>query len=134
MRRSPVVATVAVTALLAAGTAQASSAQRFILSPSGNVSCELDFHSPAGTQVFCETFEPAQSVTMTLGGRLTRCHGQGCIGQPPENARRLSYGRQVRVGAFACTSAATGMSCVVTSSGHGFEISRDGVTRITGCR
>ena len=130
MYRAPVLAAVISAALLTATAADASGGQRFILSPSGNISCELDSASAAGTQVFCETFEPAQAVTMTARGRLKLCRGVGCIGQPPENAHRLPYGRRVRLGPFVCASAATGMTCTLRSSGAGFAIARSGVTRV----
>src|ERR1700753_2454530 len=39
------------------------------LSPSGNISCEVDYHRASLTQVYCQTVTPARSVTMGVGGQ-----------------------------------------------------------------
>jgi hypothetical protein len=56
---------------------------------------------------------------------MTACPGTRCLGNGPENAFTLRYGRSVTVGPFRCTSQTSGMRCVTTSSGHGFLISRN---------
>jgi hypothetical protein len=119
----------------AAGAAHtASLQQRFFRSPSGNISCELDYDSahPAEsppTTDFCQTVSPARSVTMSAKGRLKVCSGQKCIGNPPENASPLRYGRSIRLGPFTCKSLRAGVRCRI-SGGTGFEISRAGVERL----
>jgi hypothetical protein len=61
---------------------------------------------------------------------MSVCRGVGCLGNGPENAFTLRYGRSVRVGPFRCTSRRDGMLCVVVRSGHGFLINRDRVKRL----
>ena len=41
----------------------------------------------------------------------------------------LRYGNTLTAGNFRCTSAADGLTCTNTVSGHGFTISRAGATR-----
>ena len=116
--------------LLTTGVASAVAAQRFFLFPTRNISCELDVNSSVGTQAYCETFQPAGSVTMTATGRLKICHGMGCLGQPPENATTLGYGHQLRLGPFHCVALNTAVSCTVSPSGKGFRIGRTGIARL----
>jgi hypothetical protein len=123
--------TLATAALVALPATAAALQQRFFLSPSGNISCELDYNPGAAsgglpTQAFCETFKPGRSVTMTPTGRLHICHGTSCLGDPPENAFTLKYGKTSSLGPFTCSSRKSGMSCR-TSSGPGFTISRTGI-------
>jgi hypothetical protein len=111
----------------------ASLKQKFFLSPSGNISCELDY-DPGGsgglpTQAFCETITPARSVVMKPSGKLKICNGTQCLGNPPENAFTLAYGQKATLGPFTCQSRPTGMRCR-TDTGHGFVISRGGIQRI----
>jgi hypothetical protein len=112
--------------------------QRFFLSPSGNISCELDYDSSHPTKsppttAFCQTVSPGRSVTMNPKGRLKVCSGQKCIGNPPENASTLQYGRSTRLGPFTCKSLRAGIRCRI-SGGAGFEIGRAGVERLEGTR
>jgi len=108
--------------------------QRFFLSPSGNISCELDFDPTSAvrglpTRAFCETFTPGRAVTMSARGRVKVCQGTGCVGNPPENAFTLRYGHQARLGPFVCRSQTDGMRCTI-ASGRGFLISRSGIRRL----
>jgi hypothetical protein len=99
------------------------------LSPSGNIACEIDFGG-GGTadRVFCLSFSPPRSVTMSPDGSFRTCTGIDCTGNPGENTPTLSYGASTGVGPFKCVSAASGITC--TASGKGFEISRTGVTAV----
>jgi hypothetical protein len=67
---------------------------------------------------------------MHANGRLDQCRGVRCLGNGPDNATTLAYGRSLVVGPFRCTSLTTGMRCVVRTSGHGFLLSRAGVARL----
>jgi hypothetical protein len=61
---------------------------------------------------------------------MTIKRGLPCLGNEPENAFTLRYGRSIRVGPFRCTSRTDGIRCVVIRTGRGFLINRAGVTRL----
>ena len=107
-------------------------------SPSLNISCGM-FDDSKYRQVVCQSRTPPQRVTMDASGRLTVCQDPtpndryndcnlGDRGDGP--IRRLAYGKQITVGRFRCLSLQTGMKCTVVTSGKGFLINRDGVTRV----
>ena len=95
------------------------------LSPSGNISCEVDDGYAGLHQVYCQTFSPPESVTMSTRGVLKKCTGESCLGNPAVNAPTLPYGSSTGVGPFQCLSATDGVTC--TASGKGFRISRSGI-------
>ena len=98
----------------------------FFLSPSLNISCEMDYHRAGLNGVFCQTDEPPRSVSMSQAGAIKKCSGVQCLGNPPENALVLPYGHATSAGPYTCTSRIRGMTCTV---GHkGFTISREGIT------
>jgi len=99
------------------------------LSPSGNISCEVDYHRAGLTQAYCQTVTPPRSVTMGATGRYTTCTGQQCIGNPGINTPTLAYGTATGVGPFLCESATTGVTC--TAGGRGFQISASGITPVS---
>ena len=99
------------------------------LSPSGNISCEVDFHRAGLTQVYCQTVSPARSVTMGVAGKYTTCTGEQCLGNPGTGTPALAYGRATGVGPFRCESAATGVTCL--AGGRGFRISASGMTPVS---
>jgi hypothetical protein len=99
------------------------------LSPSGNISCEVDYHRAGLTQVYCQTVTPAQSVTMNATGGYKPCKGEQCLGNPGTGTPTLAYGTATGVGPFLCTSASTGITCV--AGGKGFKISTSGVTAVS---
>ena len=102
---------------------------RWFHSPSGNIECEVASHDVRGTYAYCQTFNPLQTARLTANGHTKVCAHRTCsVGNGPENATTLGYGHSVRVGIFRCTSALTGVRCVVIASGHGFRIARAGVT------
>jgi hypothetical protein len=105
----------------------------WFLTPSGNLGCEVADRDVRGSYVFCQSNRRPQTVRMAPNARLSICRGQRCLGDPPENTPTLGYGRRVRVGRFRCTSAASGVRCVVVSSGRGFVIDRASI-RPTGAR
>jgi hypothetical protein len=95
------------------------------LSPSGNISCEVDYHRVGLTQVYCQTLTPARSVTMSATGGYQVCQGEQCLGNPGTGTPTLGYGTQTGAGPFRCESASTGITCV--AGGKGFRISTSGV-------
>ena len=123
MRRL-VLAAVVLTALALAPAAGAT--VRFFHSPSGNIECEMRVTTNA-KYAYCQTNTPARSARLSRTGRTTICRGGKCVGDAPEGATTLAYGRSITVGRFRCTSRRTGMRCVMTLNGHGFRINRSGV-------
>lgn len=111
------------TASLSAGVA------RWFHSPSGNISCEVKAGPTVGTYASCFTQRPPRCVNLKPSGQMSVQRGLICIGNPPEGAFTLQYGRSIRVGPFRCTSRRDGMRCVVVRTGHGFLISREAVKR-----
>jgi hypothetical protein len=99
------------------------------LSPSGNISCEVDYHRVGLTEVYCQTVTPARSVTMGAAGKYKTCTGEQCLGNPGTGTPTLAYGTATGVGPFRCASAATGVTCV--ADGKGFRISTSGVAAVT---
>jgi hypothetical protein len=96
------------------------------LSPSGNISCEVDYHRNGLTQAYCQTIAPPRSVTMDATGTYKTCTGQQCLGNPGTNTPTLAYGTATGAGPFLCQSATTGITCV--AAGQGFRISTSGIT------
>jgi hypothetical protein len=137
MRRRATAVAVALLATAALpGSALPSSQQtaggaRFFHSPSGNIQCELDWQRGSGIAdaAYCQTFQPARSVTLSPSGALRICTGTRCLGNGPENAFTLQYGHATRLGPFRCLSKAAGMRCTV-ATGHGFALARSGVHRL----
>ena len=129
MRRTALAVGVALLAVGAGPAGSSTQSARWFHSPSRNVSCELSVERPEiGTTAFCWTLHPPRCVILEADGR-TRAPRNCLIGNPPENAFTLRYGRSVRLGPFRCTSRRVGMRCVVPSNGHGFLISRRRLTR-----
>jgi hypothetical protein len=100
------------------------------LSPSGNISCEVDYHRAGLTQVYCQTVTPPLSVTMGVTGKYTTCTGQQCLGNPGTGTPTLAYGTATGAGPFRCESASTGVTCI--ADGKGFRISASGSTAVSG--
>jgi hypothetical protein len=124
---------VVATALLFAVSANAAGRlhQRFFFSPSRNISCELDQGGAIGSQAYCQTLTPPQNATLYPDGRVVACYGampSDCLGNAPEGTPVLGYGHSLSLGPFRCTSLKAGARCVVAKSGHGFLISRSGIS------
>jgi hypothetical protein len=112
-----------------------SSSMAAFFSPSRNLFCTMGDHGQRRGAVICVSRKPEHRVGMGLDGRLDICRGAGCIGNPgvadPQpTPRLLAYGRQKTVGRFRCRSEVAGVTCVVSRTGKGFLINRDGVTRV----
>jgi hypothetical protein len=116
-------------ALSFSASASGQTAQRFFVSPSGNISCEIDLFSAANRTAYCQTVSPAASITLFPDGHVKKCVGVRCLGNAPEGVRALAYGASTALGPFRCTSLTTGVRCVVSRSRHGFLINRSGVFR-----
>jgi len=111
---------------------------RGFLSPSGNIACGM-FDGAKNREVVCQSRVPPQKVTLDHTGRVTICRdptpsntSNECgIGDAGENkVPALAYGRHIIVERFRCDSLVTGVRCVVTATGKGFLINRDGVRRV----
>jgi hypothetical protein len=91
-------------------------------SPSGNISCELNYHLDGQTLMSCQTIAPRVWVEMGVTGKYTiLCTGQKCGPLSPQPAPTLAYGTATGSGPFRCTSATTGITCL--ADGKGFQIS-----------
>jgi hypothetical protein len=98
----------------------------FFRAPSGSTSCELESDLKS---VYCQTFEPEQSVQMDVNGALKICNKpQGCVGNPDGEAS-LGSGQTAARGPFTCRAAPSGVTCTVPS-GKGFSISAAGITPV----
>jgi len=98
------------------------------LSPSGNISCEIDNGYIGLHQVYCQTISPPESVVLSRTGTFKVCKGQRCLGNPGVNTPVLAYGRSTGSGPFRCLSTTAGVTCTV--GGKGFQISRAGITAV----
>lgn len=100
------------------------------LSPSRNISCEIDYQRrgiPDGA--FCFSVSPPASVTMDTSGFLSRCAGESCLANPAEGTPILGYGQTMGAGPFTCRSETGGVTCTVVS-GRGFTISNAGIAAV----
>ncbi len=79
------------------------------LSPSGNISCEIDNGYIGLHQVYCQTISPPESVVLSLTGTFKVCKGQQCLGNPAVNTPVLAYGRSTGSGPFRCLSNTAGV-------------------------
>lgn len=62
------------------------------ISPSGNISCEVDYNRFGLREAHCETGTPPQSVTMGVTGSYTTCTGDLCLSNPGMDTPTLAYG------------------------------------------
>jgi hypothetical protein len=99
------------------------------LSPSGNISCEVDYQSNGLTKAYCQTGTPARSVSMDASGKYTTCAGQQCLGNSGDDTPTLAYGTATGVGPFRCESAVAGVTCL--ANGQGFLISTAGIVHVS---
>lgn len=101
--------------------------EHYYTSPTGNIICAI-----AAANVSCQTYEPPQRAVLYPTGKLDLCRAASCPGNPGEGAlfTKIPYGRSVSAGPFRCTSAFTGVTCVVTATGKGFSIARQGLKKV----
>lgn len=99
-------------------------------SPSGNISCDLNYHLDGQTVTSCQTIAPREWVQMGVTGTYKIvCTGQRCGPLSPQPAPTLGYGTATGEGPFRCTSATAGVTCLANDKG--FQISRSGVTPVS---
>jgi hypothetical protein len=103
--------------------------------PSRNISCELFDDNTSHAEAACLMASPQAVVRLSPSGRVTICQRQPqnrCTGNFGEGGpfRELAYGSSAKAGRFRCRSETQGVTCVVTATGKGFLINRDGVTRV----
>lgn len=101
------------------------------LSPSRNISCEVNYQRDPGIpdEAYCQTNEPPVSARLSTAGVVTNCTGISCIGNPGIGTPVLAYGQTAGIGPFSCASTTDGVTCTI-SSGHGFTISNAGITPV----
>jgi hypothetical protein len=97
-------------------------------SPSGNISCGVNYNRDGTTVAYCETGTPPQSVSMDVTGSYTTCTGNQCLSNAGLGTPTLAYGTATGVGPFVCESSTAGITC--TAGGKGFRISRSGITPV----
>ncbi len=99
------------------------------LSPSKNISCEIDanFGPTSQSQTLCLTISPPRSVVLKTDASLTECNGQQCLSNAGENTPTLAYGLSITLGPFSCHSSTAGITCTL-QSGAGFLIAASGIT------
>jgi len=106
---------------------------KFFKSPSGNISCEIDFRRGHGISdaAYCMSISPPQNVAMNSSGVLTTVctSGDSCLSNPPYGEPTLPYGHTTELGPFTCLSESSAVTCTV-SSGRGFAISKSGITPV----
>ena len=104
---------------------------KFFQSPSGNISCEIDYQRDyrISDTAYCVSFRPLQNVSMNSDGVLTVCTGESCGSNPPQGEPTLPYNHTTGIGPFTCLSEVSGVTCTVVS-GRGFTISNSGITPV----
>ena len=108
----------------------------FFVATAPGVNCEM-----SAATVFCENESPNHGDTATLAadGTLHACQSTGAgaangcdVGDPGLGTPTYRAGQSVTFGPYRCAIIATGVRCVVTASGKGFEMTAEAVTAIGG--
>lgn len=101
-------------------------------SPSGNVGCYLDptvvrcdiserDWTPPPRPAACE-FDYGQGINLSTGDSPNFvCAGDTALG----GGAPLAYGQSIAAGALRCDSAETGITCIDSTTNHGFSIARE---------
>jgi hypothetical protein len=97
-------------------------------SPDRRVFCEMEDPATNGYYVYCNA-SGLHAAGMGPDGVVLFCNS-GCLGFGAASTPTLAYGKQVTVGRFRCSSASTGITCVVITSGRGFLINNDQVVKV----
>jgi hypothetical protein len=99
------------------------------LSPDGKTWCQ-----GTATEVGCVSFRagasqgPGHGAVLRKGGKVVLCPESSagpswkCFQNFDETAPKLGYGKQATIGAFRCSSARQGITCVLRATGKGFRI------------
>jgi hypothetical protein len=101
------------------------------LTPSRNIGCEVDFQRGNGIpdQVYCQSTNSPQSVTMSDTGEFKTCTGESCLGNPGQGTATLPYGDNAGAGPFSCYVEYAGVTWTVVA-GNGFTISKEAITPV----
>lgn len=95
---------------------------KFFQSPSGNISCEIDYKHGARIPdgAYCMSIDPPQNVSMNSSGVLVSVctEGVSCLSNPPQGEPTLPYKHTTGLGPFTCLSEFSGVTCTV-GSGRG---------------
>lgn len=127
---APAPTTTAPTSVKTTASAKATTnSQTVFKSPTGNITCEIDYNQTSQSSAYCQTDSPPESVTLTAAGAIKTCTTDQCLGDAGEGTPTLAYGKSVSAGPFHCASATIGITC--TANGKGFRISNSGVTPVT---
>jgi hypothetical protein len=106
-----------------------------VLSPDRKLWCTLD-DSSAAHYAWCGYAgppPPEHSGRVRPNGQVTLCTATSpgdCLQNWDDAAPILRYGQRDELYGYRCTSAKTGITCVVIASGKGFAIDRAGVTKV----
>ncbi len=103
------------------------------LSPSGHISCEVNYHYyDLPDSAYCQWVDrgTGYSVTLHPNGLFESCFQADCVGNPGQNTPTLGYGQTAAVGPFTCLSATSGVTCTAAPSGRGFTISSEGISPV----
>ena len=95
------------------------------LSPTQNISCELQ--NSGDNVAYCQTTSPAQTVSMTATGTLTK---GTAIGNPGVGTPILPYGSSTTANGVTCNSLSSGVTCKL-SNGQGFTINNSGIYAVS---
>jgi hypothetical protein len=103
---------------------------QFFRLPSGNIGCYVDataVRCDIGQRDWAPPPKPAScqldygnGISLTDAGPAVACAGDTVLNGPDV----LAYGDSSARGPFECTSSQAGVSCRDTSTGHGFDLSR----------
>jgi hypothetical protein len=102
-------------------------------SPSHNIECSMRDNGGSDAGVFCDIYSPPPGAMAALSanGHVTiNRRGAGNFGEDARGFHELPYGSSKTVGRFRCTSALTGVTCVVNATGKGFFLSKQSVKRV----
>lgn len=104
---------------------------KFFQSPSGNISCEIDWQRGTRDSIYCMSIDPPQNIAIDIQGEvISQCtEGDSCLSNPPQGEPTLPYGHATGLGPFTCQSESDAMTCTATS-GRGFAISKSGITPV----
>lgn len=102
-------------------------------SPTGNIGCYIDTTTvrcdidqrdwqPPAQPASCD-LDYGQGIDLEAGGSAAFvCAGDTAL----RGGGALAYGRSISAGALRCDSAASGMTCTDSTTGHGFTLSKAG--------
>lgn len=116
--------------ILFASAAHADGDYVAFLSPTRNISCEINYRRQGlPDEAFCFALSRPESATLNPDGTFSVCTGESCLANAAENTPTLGYGQTMTNGPFTCRSEVGGVTCTV-ASGRGFTISSAAITPV----